>query len=196
MRIHFRKESRDPMASPNIRRTGAQAPRLGASHTVQQAVVAFAIVALAMTPGPAQAQDTLAASPDPCFFQSTMYGNGTTSCQDGLQFRCTGGAWLALGLACSGETIATARSCWLDGAEFGSGEPGCRDGLQLRCDDGVWKGDGTPCGAPPAPVQVSSSGASCRYEAITVSTGSSVCQMGTTYLCNDGQWVNMGTMCR
>ena len=76
MRIHFRKESRDPVASPYIRRTGAQAPRLGASHTVQQAAVAFAIVALAMTPGPAQAQDTLAASPDPCFFQSTMYGKG------------------------------------------------------------------------------------------------------------------------
>jgi hypothetical protein len=195
MRIHFRFESRDPVASPNTRDTGAQAPQPGTSHTVL-ATIAFVLVACAMPTGAAQAQEVIAAAPDPCFFQSTMYGNGTTSCQAGQQFRCTTGSWLALGLECSGEVIAGARSCWLDGAEYMTGEPGCRDGLHLRCEDGVWKGDGSPCAAPPAPIQVSSSGASCRYEAITVSTGSTVCQTGTTYLCSDGQWVNMGTMCR
>jgi uncharacterized protein (DUF2147 family) len=106
VRIRFRKESRDPVASPNIRRTGAQAPRLEASHTVQQAAIAFAVVALAMTPGPAQAQNFLAA-PDQvgpsgasCRYEAITVSTGSSVCQTGTTCLCNDGQWVNMGSMC------------------------------------------------------------------------------------------------
>lgn len=160
-------------------------------------LVAIAIASLACTPLAAHAQDAYLA-PDPCFYRSTMYGDGSSSCQHGLEFQCVTGSWESTGAPCSGESVALVgpRPCAMNGVAYQTGDSNCVDGMHVRCEDGVWRGNGTACAAPSAAIQLSSSRESCRYEAITVSTGSSVCQMGTTYLCTDGQWVNLGTMCR
>ena len=170
-------------------RTAARRSR----RTLFVPAVALAIAVSMLATGSAWAK-----AHEPCFSSGTMFSDGGTSCQNGLQFRCFNGVWEALGIGC-GEELALpvpSRTCDFAGISFSTGSASCQEGMQYRCEDGAWRNTGTACAMPQIPVRIVPSGGTCRYQTLTVNTGSTVCQSGSTFLCNDGAWVDLGTLCR
>lgn len=154
------------------------------------------------TPSPRTEKSTnteklIAAVDGPCFHRGTMYSDGAASCQSGMQYRCTNGAWLSLGSACMDEAVAVSRSCVFSGVTFPTGTASCQAGTQYRCEDGAWRTLGISCPISDSPIRVVPGGRTCMLDGgSTVATSSSICRSGNTYLCSDGEWVNLGTLCR
>lgn len=145
---------------------------------------------------PSNAGNMLAVADGPCFRRGTMYSDGAASCQAGVQYRCTSGEWLSLGVSCIEEVVAVSRPCQFSGVTFPTGAASCQAGTQYRCEDGAWRSLGIVCPGD-SPIRVIPDGRTCMLEGgSTVATNSSVCRSGSTYLCSDGEWVNLGTLCR
>src|SRR5215468_7211170 len=153
-------------------------------------------VALAIAVMAGCASRAVAGGASPCFHAGTMYSSGANSCQSGSSFRCSGGEWEPLGVACTDGSVALSRTCQFNGIKFSSGAASCQAGTQFRCEDGEWRTLGMPCSVGDSPIKIVPSGRTCMFNDATVGSNSTICRSGLTYLCNDGEWVNLGTMCR
>ncbi len=150
------------------------------------------------TDQPRRVQNFVATADGPCIHRGTMYSDGATSCQSGLQFRCSNSEWVSLGVTCIEETVAVSRPCQYSGITFPTGAASCQTGTQYRCEDGSWRSLMISCSSTESPIRIVPDGRTCLLEGggSTVANSSSVCHSGSTYLCNDGEWLNLGTLCR
>ncbi len=82
-----------------------------------------------------------------CSYNGQGYSEGASLCQSGAQYRCEGGTWRRIGLACGSDqtTSLPARTCLFGGARVANGASICRGGSTLRCVDGEWVNVGTAC---------------------------------------------------
>lgn len=131
-----------------------------------------------------------------CLHEGAVYADRSITCQQGAQYRCYDGEWLALGSACPGQPLALAQPCAYGGISYSSGAASCQGGKQFRCQDGAWRALGVACPVGDAPLRVLPAGRSCRLNDATIGHNSTVCRGGVTYLCSNGDWVDLGTMCR
>lgn len=140
--------------------------------------------------------ETVTATNGSCFNKGTMYSDGAVSCQEGSQYKCSGGEWESLGTNCAAQPIAASRTCQFAGVTFATGAASCQAGTQYRCEDGIWRSLAISCPGVEPSVRIVPGGRTCMFSDVTVATNSTVCRSGTTFLCNDGEWVNLGTLCR
>ena len=133
---------------------------------------------------------------DSCFYKGTMFSQGASSCQSGMEYRCDDGEWSASNTSCKSGNLTLSKGCQYDGISFSTGAASCQSGTQHRCEDGSWHSLGVACSAGDSPVKVVPSGRTCMFDGATVASNSTICRTGSTYVCSDGQWVNLGTLCR
>jgi hypothetical protein len=134
---------------------------------------------------------------DDCNYRGTTYSNGAAVCQAGSQFRCDGGDWKGLGIACDADARDVAKVCAFDGNSFSTGAVSCQSGTRYQCDDGVWTSLAVACpSAGDAPALVAPVKRSCMYNDATVATESTICKSGITFRCEDGEWRNLGSACQ
>jgi len=126
-----------------------------------------------------------------CSYNGRGYGDGTTMCQTGTQYRCETGNWRSLGLACE---ITADRSCVIDGTSYSNGSARCENGVRFVCSDGRWNYVNRGCGDIVSTASRSMD--TCTLGGATIAQGSSICREGVTFRCSDGTWVNVGTACR
>jgi hypothetical protein len=140
----------------------------------------------------------IARADDHCFYRGTMFSHGSAACENGAQFRCDDGEWVALGGTCdSPQRLTASRTCEYDGISFSTGSASCQAGTQFRCEDGTWRSIGTACTVLSSnTIKIKPAGDTCMYEDATVASGSTICKSSSTVLCNNGEWVNLGTLCR
>ena len=140
-----------------------------------------------------------AAADDHCFYRGSMYSDGASSCQNGVQYRCDDGDWKDLDVGCTQEEMKTtraSRSCAYQGVSYSTGSASCQSGTQYRCEDGTWTSLRIDCSIGDEPITVKPEGRTCMFGGATVAHNSTICRDGTTFLCNDGDWKNLGTECR
>ncbi len=126
-----------------------------------------------------------------CSYAGRGYPAGQSMCQAGTQYRCEGGTWRSLGVAC--EVMPDA-PCELDGVSYSEGAARCDGGTRFTCDNGRWQYSNDPCGYDTA--SASRSTRTCVVGSATVAAGSSICRDGVTFRCTDGDWIDSGRACR
>lgn len=124
-----------------------------------------------------------------CSYAGRGYSQGQSLCQAGTQYRCEGGTWRSLGVACNGD-----QPCDLDGMSYSDGAARCENGVSFICDDGRWKYANVACELDTATASRSSR--TCVVGSATVAAGSSICRDGVTFRCADGDWIDAGRACR
>src|SRR4029077_8919082 len=82
------------------------------------------------------------ASSDPCFFKSTMYSDGASSCQSGTQYKCDDGEWKSRGIACADSPVKLSRACDFGGVSYSTGSARWQPGMQFFCEGGGWAAAG------------------------------------------------------
>jgi hypothetical protein len=125
-----------------------------------------------------------------CSYNGQGYSDGASACQSGTQYRCEGGTWRSLGLACA---ALSAQPCDVDGMRYLDGETRCERGAQFLCEHGQWRNLTAVCASDGATVYRSPR--TCMLGGSSVASGSSMCRAGTTFRCADGEWVDVGAPC-
>ena len=132
-----------------------------------------------------------------CTYDGTMFSDGSTTCQAGVQFRCDDGDWDSLGVTCPKGDAP--KSCEYDGRSYSSGSASCQSGTQYRCESGDWRSLGVSCPreAADAPRVIPPVARTCMMDGgSTVASGSTVCRSGVMFACDDGSWRNLGAPCQ
>ena len=127
-----------------------------------------------------------------CSYAGRGYPTGQSMCQAGTQYRCEGGTWRSLGVACD---VTRDAPCELDGVSYSEGAARCDGGTRFTCDNGRWQSSNVPCGYD-ITASASRSTRTCVVGSATVAAGSSICRDGNTFRCTDGDWIDAGRSCR
>jgi hypothetical protein len=132
-----------------------------------------------------------------CMYEGTAYSHGSAVCQSGNQYRCDGGKWTGLAIACTEGLAIDASSCEFNGRSYSAGSAACQSGSQYRCNEGAWTSLAVACtGSGEIEASRAHPRRTCMYNGATVSTESTICKSGITFRCDDGEWQNVGSACR